>query len=89
MPRIDRFLTAMTQHGAEALVLGAGHPVRLSRGGQLQPVTKDPLTEVQVTGLLREIAPPEVAAQVGGGAGLTFDYASPVGPIAVALAPEG
>ena len=89
MPRIDRFLTAMTQHGAEALVLGAGQPVRLSRGGQLQPVTKDPLTEVQVAGLLREIAPPEVAAQVGGGAGLTFDYASPVGPIAVALAPEG
>ena len=89
MPRIDRFLTAMTQHGAEALVLGAGQPVRLSRGGQLQPVTKDPLTEVQVTGLLREIAPPEVAAQVGGGARLTFDYASPVGPIAVALAPEG
>ncbi|HSE53142.1 MAG TPA: type IV pilus twitching motility protein PilT [Gemmatimonadales bacterium] len=89
MPRIDRFLTAMTQHGAEALVLGAGHPVRLSRGGQLQPVTKDPLTDVQVAGLLREIAPPEMAAQVGGGAGLTFDYASPVGPIAVALAPEG
>ena len=89
MPRIDRFLTAMTQHGADALVLGAGHPVRLSRGGQLQPVTKDPLTEVQVAGLLREIAPPEMAAQVGGGALLTFDYASPVGPIAVALAPEG
>ena len=89
MPRIDRFLSAMTQHGAEALLLGAGQPVRISRGGQLQPVTKDPLTEVQVTGLLREIAPPEVAAQVGGGARLTFDYASPVGPIAVALAPEG
>ena len=88
MPRIDRFLSAMTQHGADALVLGAGQPVRLSRGGQLQPVTKEPLTEIQVTALLREIAPPEVAAQVGGGARLTFDYASPVGTIAVALSPE-
>ena len=88
MPRIDRFLTAMTQHGADALVLGAGQPVRLSRGGQLQPVTKEPLTEIQVTALLREIAPPEVAAQVGGGARLTFDYASPVGTIAVALSTE-
>ena len=78
----------MVQHGAEALCLGAGQPVRLSRGGQLQPVTKDVLTEIQITALLREIAPPTVAAQVGSGSRLNFDYASPVGPIEVSLAPE-
>ena len=89
MPRIDRFLTAMVQHGADALCLGAGLPVQLSRGGQLQPVTKDILTEVQVTALLREIAPPTVAPQVGSGSRLNFDYASPVGPIAVSLGPDG
>ncbi len=88
MPRIDRFLTAMVQHGADALCLGAGQPVRLSRGGQLQPVTKDALTELQVTALLREIAPPTVAVQVGSGSRLSFDYASPVGPIQVSLVPE-
>lgn len=78
----------MVQHGADALCLGAGQPVQLSRGGQLQPVTKDALTELQVTALLREIAPPPVAAQVGSGSRLSFDYASPVGPIQVSLAPE-
>ncbi len=78
----------MVQHGADALWLGAGQPVRLSRGGQLQPVTKDALTELQVTALLREIAPPAVAAQVGSGSRLSFDYASPVGPIQVSLASE-
>ena len=88
MPRIDRFLTVMVQHGADALCLGAGLPVRLSRGGQLQPVTKDALTEIQVTALLREIAPPTVVAQVGSGSPLSFNYASPVGPIQVSLAPD-
>ncbi len=78
----------MVQHGADALCLGAGQPVRLSRGGQLQPVTKDALTELQVNALLREIAPPTVAVQVGSGSRLSFDYASPVGPIQVSLAPE-
>ena len=89
MPRIDRFLTAMVQHGADALCLGAGQPVQLSRGGQLQPVTKDILTEVQVNALLREIAPPTVAPHVGSGSKLNFDYASPVGPIEVSLGPDG
>ena len=79
----------MVQHGADALCLGAGQPVQLSRGGQLQPVTKDALTEIQVTSLLREIAPPTVAPQVGAGTRLNFDYASPVGPIAVSLEPNG
>ena len=88
MPRIDRFLTAMKQHGAEALCLGAGQPVRLSRGGQLQPVTKDILSDIQVTSLLREIAPATVVAQVGSGAELSFDYESPIGPIEVQLASE-
>jgi twitching motility protein PilT len=78
----------MVQHGAEALYLGTGQPVRLSRGGQLQPVTKDVLTEIQITALLREIAPPTVAPQVGSGSRLNFDYASPVGPIEVSLAPD-
>jgi twitching motility protein PilT len=88
VPRIDRFLAAMKQHGAEALELGAGFPVRLSRGGVLQPVTRDVLTEAQVTALLREIAPAELAGQVGSHAPLRFGYASPVGSIEVTLEPK-
>ncbi len=88
MPRIDRFLTAMKQHGADALRLTSGKPVRLARGSVLQPVTKDPLSESQLTALLREIAPPGIAAQMGAQSRLTFGYASPIGPIDVILAPE-
>jgi twitching motility protein PilT len=88
MARIDRFLAAMKQHGAESLHLGAGQPVRLSKGGQLQPVTKEALTELQVTALLREIAPPTAVGQVGSREALRFDYVSPVGPVDVSLAPE-
>ncbi len=88
MPRIDRFLTAMKQHGADSLRLGTGKPVRLARGGVLQPVTKDPLTESQVTALLKEIASPAVAARIVAQARFTFAYESPIGPVEVALAPE-
>ena len=88
MPRIDRFLTAMKQHGADAVSLASGQPVRLSRGGQLQPVTKEVLTEAQVASLLKEIAPPAMAAQLASGAPVSFDYDSPVGRIEVVLAAE-
>ena len=88
MPRIDRFLTAMKQHGADSIRLGTGKPVRLSRAGVYQSVTKDPLTESQVTGLLKEIASPAVAARIVAEARFTFGYDSPIGPVEVALAPE-
>ena len=88
MPRIDRFLEAMKQHGAEALELGAGFPVRLSRGGVLQPITRDPLSEAQFAVLLKEIAPADLAGQVGSQAALRFGYASPVGAIEVTLEPK-
>ncbi len=78
----------MKQHGADALRLGTGKPVRLARGGVLQPVTKDPLTESQVTALLKEIASPAIATRIVAQARFTFAYESPVGPIEVALAPE-
>jgi twitching motility protein PilT len=86
MPRIDRFLAAMKQHGADALQLGAGLPVRLARGGVLQPVTRDPLSDAQVTALIKEIAPAAVAEQVGSRDALNFAYESPVGTIEVMLA---
>jgi twitching motility protein PilT len=88
VPRIDRFLTAMKQHGADSLQLGTGKPVRLARGGVFQPVTKDPLTESQITGLLKEIASPAIAGRIVSDARFTFAYESPIGPVEVALAPE-
>src|ERR1044071_5544320 len=87
MPRIDRFLTARKQHGAEALQLGPGLPVRLARGGPLQPATREPLTDAQVTALIKEIAPAAVAGRVGSPDPLSFAYESPIGPIDVVLSP--
>src|ERR1051325_6733735 len=78
----------MKQHGAEAVELGAGFPVRLSRGGVLQPITRDPLSEAQFSALLKEIAPAELAGQVGSQAPLRFGYASPVGAIEGTLEPK-
>jgi twitching motility protein PilT len=78
----------MKQHGADSVRLGTGKPVRLARGGVLQPVTKDPLTESQVTALLKEIASPAVAERIEAQARFTFAYESPIGPVEVALAPE-
>jgi len=88
MPRLDRFLAAMKQHGADSVRIGSGAPVRLARGGVLQPVTKDPLSDAQVTALLREIAPPNSAGQVGSPGRMTFAYESPVGSIEVILEAE-
>ncbi|MGH7561882.1 MAG: type IV pilus twitching motility protein PilT [Gemmatimonadales bacterium] len=89
MPRIDRFLTAMKQHGAEALVLGAGAPIQLQRGTGQHPITRDPLTQAQYVALLKEIAPPEAATRVGQAGELKFGYDSPVGPIEVAFEQGG
>ncbi|HET9276366.1 MAG TPA: type IV pilus twitching motility protein PilT [Gemmatimonadales bacterium] len=83
MPRIDRFLTAMKQHGGEALVLGAGAPIRVRRGADHHPLTKDALSQAQYIALLREIAPGDAAAKVGQEADLRFAYASPIGPVDV------
>jgi twitching motility protein PilT len=88
MPRIDRLLGAMMQQGADALRLVAGKPARLERGTALQALTAEPLTEAQVSALLQEIVPPDLAPQLGKEARLSFVYQSPVGLIEVTLAPE-
>ena len=63
MARLDRFLQALQTHGGDGLVLAAGHPVRMRhRSGQLKPVTREILEEAQVASLIRELAPPAMAA---------------------------
>ncbi len=79
----------MKQHGAEALVLGAGAPIRLQRGAGHHPITKDPLTQAQYIALLKEIAPADQAGQVGTAPALRFGYDSPVGRIEVAFEEGG
>jgi twitching motility protein PilT len=78
----------MKQHGGDALRLVPGKPVRLARGGVLQPVTKELLTEAQVMAFLREISSAAVTDRLGPGARLSFSYQSPIGPVEVTVAPE-
>ncbi len=89
MARLDRFLSAMKENGADSLHLAAGAPARLSLRGALRPATKDPLDEATVAGLLKEVAPPELAALLVPGAEVSFRYASPLGEVEVAVAPAG
>ena len=88
MPRIDKLLAVLKQQGAEALRLGGGKPASLLRGGALQPVTKEPLSDAQVTALLKEIAPAAVASQLGAETRAEFVYESPAGAVTVNLAPD-
>ena len=89
MARLDRFLQALQTHGGEGLVLAAGHPVRMRhRSGQLKPVTREILEEAQVASLIRELAPPAMAALLSPQARLSFTYQAPMGLVDVELAPD-
>lgn len=88
MARLDRFLAAMKEHGADSLHLATGTPARLSIGGTLRPATKDPLDEDTLAGLLKEVAPAEMAADLGPTVEVSFRYHSPVGEVEVAIAPS-
>jgi len=86
--RLDRFLLALQTHGGDGLVLAAGHPVRMRQRGALRPVTKEVLDEAQVAALIRELAPPAMAALLSPQARLSFTYNAPMGAVEVELAPD-
>jgi twitching motility protein PilT len=77
----------MHEHRADALQLAPGKPVSLLVKGSARPVTKEPLSDSQIVGLVREIAPGDLAALVTPGAQLTFAYHAPTGSIEVEMTP--
>jgi twitching motility protein PilT len=77
----------MQEQRAEALHLAVGKPASLMQNGSVRPVTREPLTDVQIQALLREIASPEVAPQLGSAAPISFAYRSPFGEVRVELKP--
>jgi twitching motility protein PilT len=89
--RLDKLIQLLHEQRADALRLAAGQPAALQQNGTTRPLTREALTDAQITALVREIAPQEVAAQVGGGASLAFGYASPSGAVQAELssAPSG
>ncbi|HKU59744.1 MAG TPA: type IV pilus twitching motility protein PilT [Gemmatimonadales bacterium] len=87
MARLDRFIQVMHEQRADGLQLAVGKPAALLANGTARPVTKDPLTDAQILGLLREIAG-ESAGQLGGAGSVAFSYQAPTGEVRVELAPS-
>ncbi len=87
MARLDRFIQVMHEQRADALQLVVGQPAALVTNGSTRAITRDALSDGQIMGLVREIAAPEAAARLAGGAQVSFGYHSPSGEVRVELTP--
>jgi twitching motility protein PilT len=81
--RLDRLIQVMQEQRAEALQLAVGKPASLMQNGSVRPITREPLTDVQIQGLLREIASAEAQPQLGSAESVAFAYRSPFGEVQV------
>jgi twitching motility protein PilT len=73
----------MHEQRAEGLQLAVGKPASLLQNGTVRPVTREPLSEMQIQSLLREIASGDAAAQLAGTEPMPFVYRSPSGEVRV------
>jgi twitching motility protein PilT len=83
--RLDRLIQVMQEQRAESLQLAVGKPASLVQNGSVRPITREPLSDAQIQGLLREIASADAAAQLGSSESLAFGYRSPFGEVRVEL----
>jgi Tfp pilus assembly ATPase PilU len=86
--RLDKLIQVMQEQRAEALQLAVGKPASLMQNGSARPITRDPLNEMQIQGLLREIASAEAASQLGSSETVAFEYRSPEGDVRVGPPPK-
>ena len=75
----------MHEQRAEALTLSVGKPAALMQNGAIRHLTREPLSDAQIQALVREIASPETAAQLGSPQPLAFAYRAPSGEVHVEL----
>jgi twitching motility protein PilT len=83
--RLDRLIQVLYEQRGDALQLAVGKPVTLLANGSARALTRDPLTDVQILALAREVADPDAAARLGGSEAFSFGYRSPSGQVTVAL----
>jgi twitching motility protein PilT len=83
--RLDRFIQVLHEQRADVLQLAVGQPAALVTNGAARAITRDPLTDGQIVGLVREIAG-EAAPRLGGGP-VAFGYHSPSGEVRVEVTP--
>jgi twitching motility protein PilT len=83
--RLDRLIQVMQEQRADALQLAVGKPASLMQNGSPRPITREPLSDAQIQGLVREIASADAAAQLGSSESVAFAYRSPFGEVRVEL----
>jgi twitching motility protein PilT len=81
--RLDKLIQVMHEQRADALQLAVGKPASLMQNGTVRPITREPLTDNQIQGLLREIVSGEAASQLGTAESVAFVYRSPSGEVRV------
>jgi twitching motility protein PilT len=86
MAQLDRFLSVMISNQAESIQLVESDVASLVKDGALRPMTRQPLTQQQLLGLLREIAPERFAEQLAEGTPTSFHYANGDGRFAITTA---
>jgi twitching motility protein PilT len=77
----------MHEQRAEVLTLSVGKPAALTQNGAVRHLTREPLSDAQIQALVREIASPETAAQLGSPQALAFAYRAPSGEVHVEMKP--
>jgi twitching motility protein PilT len=85
LARLDKLIQVMHEQRAEALTLSVGKPAALTQNGSTRHLTREPLSDAQIQALVREIASPETAAQLGSAQPLAFAYRAPSGEVHVEL----
>jgi len=85
LARLDKLIQVMHEQRADALTLCVGKPAALTHNGSTRHLTREPLSDAQIQALVREIASPETAAQLGSAQGLAFAYRAPSGEVHVEL----
>jgi twitching motility protein PilT len=83
--RLDKLIQVMHEQRADGLQLVVGKPASLMQNGTVRPITREPLTDTQIQGLLREIAAGDAAAQLSAAEPVPFVYRSPTGEVRVEL----
>ena len=83
MARIDRFLDALIQRGADSLRLCSGDKAILLFGELTRPVTAAALQTKLLSTFLQEIVPSELADEVEQDGEHRFSYDSPAGRMTV------
>jgi twitching motility protein PilT len=81
--RLDKLIQVLHEQRADALQLVVGKPASLMQNGSTRAITREPLSDGQIQGLLREIASGDVAPQLGAAEPVAFVYRSPSGEVRV------